>query len=313
MNNMEQLMMKLPSLKHLELHASGNADLVDGQRWQTITNRLITFNFIFYLSADADVEDLDSFRSAFWLNEKHWFVVHTSGCLFSVPHFAETEADEDFQLPVHSTLSDMNIFYKNITQLTLSQPVVDIKHRFIHVQTLAMNYSINVPFIEHIVDLNRIQHLILSPLTTYSGFMLLINQMPNLYRISIRNKIKCFLEEVAGESFQKIRNLEIGYRYSFSRDDEDNDNYNIDQLRFVFPYIEHLHVAHSCSNTEILHLINQFKQLSTASFYCSSRFRYLEHKDNRIIEIQSALNQNRSLQMLDYTYRFDQSSVHIWL
>jgi hypothetical protein len=312
MNKMEQLMAKLPSLKYLELYANGYADLLDGQRWQTITSDLITFNFMFTLSIDVDVKDLNSFRSPFWLHEKHWFVAYVHGHLFSVPHFAETKTNEEFQLPALSTLPDITILNERITHLTLSEPNIDINHRFNQVQTLSMSHSFPLSFIEQIVDLNRIQHLILCSMTKYLGSILLINKMPNLYRISIKNKVKCFLKEVSGKSFEKIRNLEIGDRYS-SNDDDDDDNYNIEQLYFVFPHIEHLHVAHWCSTVQILNFINQFKRLSTASFCCLRWLFNEENTNEYIITIRTALNQNQSSQNMNYTYRFDRSSVHIWL
>jgi len=312
MNNMEQLMAKLPNLTYLELHANGHVDLLDGQRWQTITSRLIIFNFMFTLSLEVDVQDIDSFRSPFWLNEKHWFVTYAYGFLFSVPHFAETETNEEFQLSALSTLPDITILHKCITKLSLSEPIIDINHRFTQVETLTMSNSIHLPFIEQIIDLNRVQHLILCSMTEYFGFMFLIREMPNLYRISIRNKMKCFLEEVSSESFGKIRNLEIGNRYSHN-DNNNDDDYDIEQLCFVFPYVEHLHIAHLCSKEQILYFINQFKYLLTASFHYTPWFVNIENTIEHTIEIRSALNHNRLLHKFDYTYRFDRASVHIWL
>ena len=54
MHNMEQLISNLPSLKHLELHADGYSDLLDGQQWQILTSRLITFNFKFGVALSPD-------------------------------------------------------------------------------------------------------------------------------------------------------------------------------------------------------------------------------------------------------------------
>jgi len=314
MNNIEELMGKLPSLKYLQICGHGNADLVDGERWQTITSGLNTFNFMFDISTLIDIENLDSFRSPFWLIEKHWYVAYiSSGCIFSAPYFANTETDGVFQPPALSTAPDITIFYRCITQLTLSEPAVDISHRFPEVQTLSMSTSIHLSFIEQIVDLNRIQHLMLSSITKYIGVVFLINEMPNLYRISIMNNVKSFLEEIRGKSFEKIRNLQIG-SFNSSSDNTDNDDYNysIEHLCSVFPFVKQLRISHSCSETQIFSFMNQFKQLTIASFRFISPYPYLNIVKG-LTEIQSALNHHRSAQKLDYSYRLRKASLNVWL
>ncbi|CAF3031780.1 unnamed protein product [Rotaria sp. Silwood2] len=311
MKNMEQLLGNLPSLKYLELHANGHDDLVDGQRWQMITSRLIMFNFYFSIPKDLESQDLDSFRSSFWLNEKHWFVASINRSLFSVPSFAETCANEEFQPITVSTLSDNTIFYDCITQLTVSEPVVDINQRFLRVRTLAMFHFIPLSSIEQIVDLNRIQNLILCSSTNYSGMGCLLNEMPNLWRISIRNKITYFIEEVQCKSYDKIRKLDIGNRYSMS--DNYEVNYSIEQLCIVFPKIEQLNICHWCPTTEVFCFINRFPQLLTVSFHFSNWILSEEQRNKSIIEVKSTLDQSRCSQKFNYTYRFDRSSVYIWL
>jgi len=309
---MEQLIANLPRLKHLELHANGHADLLDGQRWQTATRRLSIFNFNFVLSDVLDLQDLNSFRSPYWLNEKHWFVAYTYRSLFSVPFFAEKFTKEEFQPPILSTLPDNTVFYKCITQLTLSEPSFDISHRFTEVQTLIMFHSIPLSCIERIVDLNRIQHLYLIATTGYLGIIFLINAMPNLCRISIKVNLKDFFDNVQCNSFRKIQYLEIGNRYRISDNDDDN-NYSDEQLYSVFPYVQNLNIAYYCSVAQILNFINQFKHLSTASFNCLPGGYKGEYENENVIKIQSALDRHRSSRKLDYTYRFDSSSVYIWL
>ncbi|CAF1310268.1 unnamed protein product [Rotaria sordida] len=311
MKNMEQLLGNFPSLKYLELHANGHADLVDGKQWQKLTNRLITFNFNFYIPNDLESQDLDSFRSPYWLDEKHWFVACINRSLLSVPYFAETCTNDEFQPITVSTLPDNTIFYNYITQLTLSEPVVDINQRFPRVHTLAMVHSIPLSSIERIVDLNRVQQLDLYSKTDYSGIRFIINEMSNLCRISIKSRIKCFLEEVQYKSYDKIRKLEIGNRYS--TDDDYEDDYSIEQLCIVFPKIEHLNIGHWDSRISIFHFINRFPQLSTVSFRFSNWIISEEQRDKNIIEVKSILEQNRLFHKFDYTYRFDRSSVYIWL
>jgi hypothetical protein len=308
---MEELMGKLPSLKYLELCGHGDAGLLDGQRWQMITSGLNIFNFMLHVSTDIEVENLDSFRSPFWLTEKHWYVAYSSyGRLFSVPYFATTESDGNFQPPDLWTAPDISIFYRCVRKLTLSESVYEINHRFSEVQTLSMSNSIQLLFIEQIVDLNRIQCLTLSSITSYFELIVLINEMPNLYRISIIDNIKYFLEEIAGGSFEQIRNLDIGHSYS-TRDSGDND-YNIEQLCSIFPCVKHLHITYVCSETQIFSFMNQLKQLTVASFRFISPYSHIDNTE-RLTEIESALNHYRSAQKLDYSYRFGKSSLYVWL
>jgi hypothetical protein len=314
MDDMERLMSNLPTLKHLELYANGNDDLVDGHRWQTAAQRLITFNFTFSLSINLVDLDLDSYRTSFWLNEKHWFVACSYRSLFSVPHFATTTTNEQFQLPVLSTAPDSSIFYEHITKLSVSEEVpVVINHHFNHVDTLVLLSPIHISLIERTVDPSRIQNLIIFSSVKNVNIMSVIDKMENLYHISVRTEVKQFLEEMRHKPMEKIRKLEIGNCY-VDDDDGDNDNdYSIEDLCCIFPRVEHLSVAHPCSEEQISSFITAFKYLSNASFsYAQWCFRETNPEDNRF-EIQSVLDQIRRHHNLDYTYRLDSSSVHIWI
>jgi hypothetical protein len=308
MHDMEQLISNLPSLKHLELHADGYSDVLDGQQWQILASRLITFNFKFSASFLAGLENLDSFRSPFWLDEKHWFVAYESDTLFSVPYFAKKYTQDKFQPPVLSTLPNNTILNECITKLTLTKTVVGVNHHFNRVHILNVCDSIPLSYIKQCVDLNQIQQLALR-LTTYSEFISIINEMPNLYQISILCEVKQFLAEVQCKSFEKIRKLVIGLRYTTG---DDNGDYSIEKLYSVFPHIEHLDVDYLCSASQILDYINQFKQLTNASFYIIRYSMRNEYINNTIAEVRLALNENRSSRPFGYTYRFKTSSVHIW-
>jgi hypothetical protein len=309
---MEELMRKLPSLKYLELCGYGDASLLDGQRWQMITSGLNIFNFMLQASPSIKVENLDSFRSPFWLTEKHWYVAYSSyGRLFSVPYFATTESDGNFQPPDLWTAPDISIFYRCVRKLTLSESVYEINHRFSEVETLSISNSIHLLFIEQIVDPNRIQRLTLSSITRYFELIALVIKMPNLYQISIIDNIKHFLEEIGGGSFEQIQNLDISHPYS-TGDTCDDNNYNIEQLCSIFPCVKHLHIAHACSETQIFSFMNQLKQLTVASFRFISSYSHIDNPEG-LTEIQSALNHHRFARKLDYSYRLAVSSLNVWL
>ncbi len=89
MIQMEQFLPKLPRLKHLELILTGDEDLIDGYRWEILTYFFTTFNFKFNIN--SYFPRLDSFRTSFWLKEKHWFIASNSNSIFSIPHFCPSE------------------------------------------------------------------------------------------------------------------------------------------------------------------------------------------------------------------------------
>jgi hypothetical protein len=93
MDQMEQFLPKLPHLKHLELILTGDEDLIDGYRWEILTNFFTTFSFKF--NVNSYFLRLDSFRTSFWLKEKCWYVGCHDSCVFSVPYFFVVHVDID--------------------------------------------------------------------------------------------------------------------------------------------------------------------------------------------------------------------------
>jgi hypothetical protein len=301
------MLSNLPRLKHLKLVASCHNDVINGQRLQIKTKCLVTFTFKFILSISLDSQDLDSFRTSFWLEEKHWFVAYKHRYLYSVPDLNETSANENFELPLYSTVPDNKIFYECIERLDLLEKCNNINHHFTRVQTLTLCYSMLLATVEKIVDLSRIQHLILYPSMENFPIMHIINKMPNLYHISIPTGVNHFLKQVHCERIENIRILKISSRYM------DNDNYNIEKLCIVFPNIKHLLVKHTCSISQIFDFLYRFKHLSTASFQYTSRLQSGDDAQEYRLKIQSILDRVRRRQRLNYTYRFACSSVHIWM
>lgn len=314
MNNMERLLSKLVHLKSLELHGRGGDDLVSGQRWQSIIHHLQTFNFMISLSSDVDVNHLDSFRSPFWLITKKWYVAYnTSDFLFTVPYFARTRGEEKFQPPILSTVPDPEIFHRCITRLTLSSSVFKIKHRFSQVDVLVLSVPIAFALIEEIIDVNRIQRLILSSKKTSDGISLIINALPNLHRITFIDNIKYFLSQLTGTSFPKIQSLEIGSYYSLSAMNTTCNRYDSKKLASIFPCVKHLHIRHQCSTMKMLGFIRRFQQLNNASFRFTQSYLYSESIVDLIAEIQSSFEKYQTAQRHDFTYRFGTQSVYVWL
>jgi len=307
MNDIEPMISNLPRLKHLELVGNFNKDVVDGHRWQMKVKSLVTFKFMFSLLVELESQDLDSFRSSFWLEEKRWFVAFAEKRLFSVPDFAITETDKNFRLPLYSTVSDNRIFYECINKLQLTETPDNIDRHFTHVQTLTLDRSIPLSIIGKTVNLSRVQHLIFCSSLKNLPIKLLIDEMPNLYRLSIKCDLKNFLKEVFYETIDKIQSLEIGNRF------QNVNDYNMEQLCTVFSNIKHLHVDHICTAIQIVDFLDRFKYLSTASFCYGSWSASEEEMQRCRLQVQSELDRIRRFGKLYYTYRFDSASVHIWI
>jgi hypothetical protein len=73
LTDIEEFLIRLANLKHLELQIKGNLnDLYNGERCSTITKKLITFDFDFKSETNILISSqilIDSFCSSFWLEE----------------------------------------------------------------------------------------------------------------------------------------------------------------------------------------------------------------------------------------------------
>ncbi|CAF3829748.1 unnamed protein product [Rotaria sp. Silwood1] len=306
MSHLEEMMSNLPRLKHLILIVNCNCDVVNGQRWQMIVQHLITFNFMFNLSVSLESQDLDSFRTSFWLEEKHWFVACGRKNLYSVPHFYQTTVDEDFQFPLFSTVSDNIIFYETINRLTLSSISNNTNHYFPHVQTLGIDYPHCISTLKSILDLCRVQHFVLNLSVKHFPVMYLLREMPNLCEISIKKEMNIFLKRICSKKLKNIRRLTISESFI------NTSIYSIEKLSMIFPNIEHLHIYHTCSTTEMIDFLDRFKHLKTASFQYMPHYSNREEVQKSCHNIRSVFDQIQCCQKLNFTYRFDKLSVHIW-
>jgi hypothetical protein len=300
------MMSNVPRLRHLELMLPRWSDVMNGERGEMIMKDLITLKFAF-LYGHMRADFLDSFRTSFWLEEKHWFVAFHYGRLFSVPDFCRTETDQDFKCPLYSTVPDKKIFYESINQLRLYRRSQREDHYFPNVQTLSIYYPIRSWMLEKIVDLSQVRHVILGVSLDYFTILSFINAMPNLCQLSIESNIRRFIKRIPRIALDKIRILQLSNRRM------DMADYHIDKLCAIFPNIEQLHLKPLCSSKEIWSFLNRLKRLSLASFRYTHPFDSFDQTQESRLKIQSDLDRIRSCGKFDYTYRFDQSSVHIWL
>ncbi|CAF4673313.1 unnamed protein product, partial [Rotaria socialis] len=118
---MNQLMLNLPDLQHLELVTKGLLDMTDGQSWEKMTRSLLTFNFKISVCMDWIEDIVESFRTPFWLEEKRWFVACTWDSLYSVPYFSDVCANTYFRPPLYSSVTDEALFCDHINHFILNE------------------------------------------------------------------------------------------------------------------------------------------------------------------------------------------------
>ena len=307
MGVLEEFMWNLPRLRHLELISNCNNDIADGHRWQPMTEKLVTLKFKFFIFHQLQPQQLESFRTEFWLHKKRWYVAYGNGSFFSVPHFASTNAGDYFLVPQCSTAPENEIFYRNCDKLTLTGVLKHRNVRFPDVRALVFKSDQDLFAIREIIDLSQIRNLILSSLPKQFSIRSLINEMTNLYFISIDCDVNTFLEQFHGNSDHRIRTL-VCTATSMTISDID---LNIERLSDVFPRLEHLHIDCLCSIQQIFGFLHRFKYLSIASFRCV-RYYAGDEKQQRL-NIKSILFPLLDLRGLHYTYRIDRSKIYFWI
>ncbi|CAF1028509.1 unnamed protein product [Rotaria sordida] len=259
---------QLKSLDHLELHLRGYTDLADGQRWQTLTNSLITFNFKFniHICFDFIEQVLDSFRTLFWLEEKQWFIAYENDYLFSIPYFAPEQVNSSYQSVMYSTVPDNTIFYNNINEFTVIKGKIG-KRYFTNINVLKLKYSIPLKYLLHMIDLNQVKHLSILSLEDLLKFIPISKNLPCLCELSVKNDItKHAIKRMLNYSLEQIQKLKIRISNKYNE-------YIIEELFHFFPCTKYLIYKSRISSTYIMiRLINGFEHLLNASFILCGPF-----------------------------------------
>ncbi len=263
---MESFLSNLPHLTHFELNTKGQIDLADGYRWQMLSEGFIIFNFNFDVELPRTESILDSFRTPFWLRIKCWYVAYDNQCLFTVPHFVSTPVTIPYYPPTYSTTSDDAIFYDHIENVTISEPRNTTLHRFHHLKELNVQCSISPKLFLAMVDLSRLEHLTLSSLDNILSFMLHLNAMPRLCKVSIYGNLTAdFIEHLRDYRTEQVRTLEIDTP-------TEKISYIIEGLIRLFPRIERLRISTIRLRKDMVRLIDGFEHLLNASFTITSSF-----------------------------------------
>jgi hypothetical protein len=260
MNQMEQFLANLSYLKHLELIITGGEDLIDGYRWEILTKFLIIFNF--KISINYNHPQLDSFRTLFWLEEKHWYINYRNGCVFSVPYFSPVHIDiDEWSYDWAETPVD-DIDMKSLNSMNIGNVPSNPCPYHIHIKNLSINCSISRKQILSIVEMKQVRHLSILSITDLLVFQPYESTIPNLYELTITNIVTFDeIEQMKDSQLRQIRKLSI----SICNKDT---NFILKGLFYCFPYIEYLTYSSDIISMKILNdIINKPVYLLHVSFY----------------------------------------------
>ena len=310
----EQFLSRLPYLKHLELKAYAfENDIADGYQWQILAISLITFNFKFNVSLTDISDTLNSFCTSFWLEEKRWFVAYQYNSLFSIPHFAPVQIDSLDLSYFRSTAPDHSVMFNHLNRLTMNAFTIYYKDHFTHIKTLELTNSTLLKTFESVIDLNQVEHLIVSSLDNLLIFIPLKCTMPQLYKITIKNSVTIdIIERIRQYRFEQILKLDISVTDLHS-------DYIIEELFRLFPCVQYLiYKSFIQSKQTMIRFIDGFKHLSNASFHTDASFISREsnfcHNTNTIIQHSRRLIENNFTCRI---YRLSENNlsynIHWWI
>ncbi|CAF0903918.1 unnamed protein product [Rotaria sordida] len=302
MDFIEQFLPNLFQLKHFEFQTDNGDHFDDGKRWEKLTKSFITFNFKFKIK--YLFKGLDSFRTSFWLEEKHWCVIYHNEDLYTIPRFAPVKCYISNLLFINSNTPNYTIFYERITKLIVSTEFFNENHYFPNVKTLKMNCLVSIERLSNIINLNKVKHLILSSESSISMFLLALSVMPHLNELTIRGYlVPILIKELQDNIIKQIRILNLHFCY-FEKESITKI------LCYHFPYIQYLNISLINSIKDIIFFIQQLKYLLNASFGMNSLFK--KDKDKNCQELQMAIDKKYTCQIVHITNQNALSFVHIW-
>jgi len=285
MAQMEQFLSKMPHLKHLKIKGKGNMDLVDGLKWQPVVSHLTTFNFDFNILSQIDNDHLDTFRSAFWLVEKRWFIIFDKqqSHLFTAPLFASRKVNFPLStMSYYSPVSNIEqIITGHVENLIIQDSTIPSTCCYQRVKSLRLDCT-NVSLFETlplIVNLTTVEHLFIENTTVSLSNMIdhFSMLMPHLQCLTI-DDAHSILRSDPKPVFKQIRTLELTYKNDGKATASTVD---VSHLCHLFSYVEHLTMRIN-SLQDMTNVIDGLKHLSSVRFdmkyFCnrSSRFDFTD-------------------------------------
>ncbi|UJR34709.1 hypothetical protein I4U23_027486 [Adineta vaga] len=317
MDETEDFLVQFPNLKYLSLQMCGQNDLADGDRWKQLTKFLMSFKFFFTidLCCSSMIESLNTFRSSFWLEEKHWFVAYQRGCMFSIPQIAPIHNDIPYRLPIHSTSSNITSIFNHINHIFVDAIPANNSIYFAYIKILVLRCSISVDILSSIIDLNQIEHLIIWSIDDLLKFIPLNSIMSRLNKLTIAHNIRIHTIKLIGTyQFKQIRYLKINL------ENENFDDEMITELTQIFPDIEYLkiYMTFFLSHMLIGQVIDDFKHLSNISLFYSSTVEIINPSSyydmNLIIQNSRKLKENHfTHRVCKATGQANSFNIHLWI
>jgi hypothetical protein len=210
MDEMEFFFSQFPYSKYLTLQTDAMGDLLDGYRWQVLTSSLTKFDFRINLRNSPVIDHLDSFRTSFWQEEKHWYVAYQNECLFSISHFVRTQIEIPNSSPICSTVPNLSMFYDRVTKLVVKSKSVNTNVYFNHIKKLVLKCSVSPDILPSIVDLSQIEHLILLSVDDLSKLFVFESMMPRLDELTISKIVSVDrIRRIENYEMKKVRKLYI--------------------------------------------------------------------------------------------------------
>jgi hypothetical protein len=264
MDDMEQFLINFPDLKHLELIAYASKTIADGYRWEVLIHGLISFKFHFDLKYNSIDKTLCSFRTPFWLEEKHWFVMYDTFHLSSLPGIVSSSVDIPYsEWPLFFTAPDKTLIYNHINEIIVDRRLIHNNDYFTNVKTLVLKTPLDVNILSRVIDLTKIKRLNLSSISYLSSLIPFEHTIPQVDELIIDQIITDdMMKLIRGIGMKQIRKLKIGIR-----DDDEHCDYIMEELFRLFPYTQSLIFTSDFEFTKMMgHFIDGFPNLSHASF-----------------------------------------------
>ena len=233
-DDIKQILFNVPHLKYLTLQTvSCHSDFINGYFLQSVSSSLLIFNFKFNNIKMYDDQILNTFRTKFWLEEKHWYVARWNNSLFSIPYFFPEHMNYNGISYFHSTVSNPQFYIdKYLKILTVDKTIaIATKQHRLSVETLIIEEcQILSDKLKLFIDFDRIQCL---TIVSIEDFILLEKSMINIKHLTIDRKITTKnIENIRNYRFESIRTLNI-------RLSDDYINYMIEELIQIFPFVEY--------------------------------------------------------------------------
>ncbi|CAF1267578.1 unnamed protein product [Rotaria sp. Silwood1] len=205
--SIEEYLFNLHNLTHLTIQATGKNDLIDGNQWKKflLTTNIIKFNFKFQLLNINEDESilLKSFRSSFWLKEKHFYVGYCydeydkKTLIYSIPRFRLNHINYPSSNFPYKTTAPSDIQEKLFNKNKIDFLFIDIDKfqtppisRFTQVKSLIYYGSTLMPLdiLKTILDLNQIEELDVCSIRSLSRHELykLIKVLPRLNSLTMK-------------------------------------------------------------------------------------------------------------------------------